>query len=40
MEFLNNLKFITLIVVSLAISTGFVDAQSNANLVNTDYIAY
>ena len=40
MEFLNNLKFITVIVLSLAMSAGLVDTHNNANDVMTDYIAY
>jgi hypothetical protein len=40
MEFLNNLKFITVIVISLAMSAGLVDTHAHANEAMTDYIAY
>ncbi len=40
MEFLNNLKFITVIALSLAISAGLVDNQPNVKQSTMDYIAY
>ncbi len=40
MEFLNNLKFITVIALSLAVSAGLVDAHATPDQAITDYIAY
>jgi hypothetical protein len=40
MEFLNNLKFITVIALSLAMSAGLVDTHAASSQMITDYIAY